>query len=200
MPRRHRKRDVRRGAFYHVFTRGKHWKRIVVDDGDRAELISRFSAPLARSGKTRNGVHGIQIAAYALMDNHFHLVLRSIGEKTELATYTRSLLGGYARYFNDRHNQTGPLFDPNHYGDRRIKDGADLVGMIAYTHLNPRTRQLRSAHTSDPYYRQTQPTPWWLTTEVPKALLEAAGGYEKYIAGTEWMRTARNAASRYGIN
>lgn len=199
MPRRNRTRDVRPGSFYHVFTRGKNWREIVLDDADRRELVDRFRLPLARSGLTRTGITGVQIAAYAVTGNHFHLVLRSIGAKTDPANYMRSLLGGYSRYFNHKYDQRGPLLDPNHYGNRRIKDGADLAGMIAYVHLNPRTRQLRSAHTSDPYYRQTHPAPWWLSTEIPQQILQAAGGYEKYIAGTEWMRTARGAATQYGF-
>lgn len=199
MPRRNRKRDVRSGSYYHVYTRGKNKRRIVADDKDRAELVSRFKVPLARSGLTRNGVHGIEIAAYAVMSNHFHMIIRCTGDQNDPANYMRSLLGGYSRYFNHWHKQSGALFDPNHYGTRRIRDGADLVGMIAYTHLNPHTRQLRSAHTSDPHYRQTKPAPWWLSTEVPQDLLAAAGGYEQFIAGTEWMRAARSAASQYDI-
>lgn len=194
MPRKHRTRDFRSGSFQHVYTRGINRRAIFVDDEDRARFVDRMVASIVKPGTGVSVANKVEIAAYALMGNHFHLILRGPRETTEISRRMNGLLSAYARSFNVRHGRSGTLFDPNHFAARRITSGADLLGAITYTHLNPATREVRSAHTSDPFYRSSRERPWWLSNQLPQELFSDAGGYERYVAGTEWMRTARSIA------
>ncbi|WP_139167524.1 transposase [Desulfuromusa kysingii] len=56
-------------AWYHVMDRGRHWEDIFVDQKDH----DAFLAILQESTNTS----GVQIAAYCLMSNHYHLLVQT---------------------------------------------------------------------------------------------------------------------------
>ncbi len=99
---------------------------IIRDDHDRQDLLDRL-ARLAPST-------GTMIAAWALMTNHAHILLRSGPEG--LATFMRKLLTGYAVSFNRRHHRRGHLFW-DRYKSILCETDLYLVKLIAYIHLNP---------------------------------------------------------------
>lgn len=57
------------GAVYHVMARGDRREAIVRDDGDRGAFMRALGEMCARSG--------IQVHAYALLDNHYHLIVET---------------------------------------------------------------------------------------------------------------------------
>jgi len=54
------------GAIYHVTARGNGRRAIVRDDVDRLKWLSVVERTVDR--------HGWRVFAFALMDNHFHLI------------------------------------------------------------------------------------------------------------------------------
>ena len=78
------------GALYHVISRGNQRQDIFLDDRDRAAYLSYLSECKVR--------YSIQLYAYALMKNHFHLLLEV--DEIPLSRFMQSLLFGYARLFN----------------------------------------------------------------------------------------------------
>ncbi len=77
---------------------------------------------------------GVECLTWALMSNHFHLLLRPT--HTTLATFMRRLLTGYAVTFNLRHNRSGHLFQ-NRYKSLICDEDAYLLELVRYIHLNP---------------------------------------------------------------
>jgi len=67
MPRH--KRIKIAGAIYHVITRGIERRNIFLDDRDRQEFVTRLEICLKETGS--------KCYAWALMPNHFHLLIRS---------------------------------------------------------------------------------------------------------------------------
>jgi REP element-mobilizing transposase RayT len=57
------------GAIHHVIARGINRQRIFLDDPDKKNYLDRLSALLNDSG--------IRCYAWAVCDNHFHLLLRT---------------------------------------------------------------------------------------------------------------------------
>ena len=53
---------------------------------------------------------GVEIAAYCLMGNHFHMLLHC--PSGGLSSMMWKLGAEYARWFNRRHHRDGPLFRP----------------------------------------------------------------------------------------
>lgn len=122
---RQRRIDIPNGI-YHVITRGIDGKTIFKKPTDKREFLTQLEEVLA-SG------HG-QCYAWALMENHVHLCIRT-GEET-LANMMRRLFTKYAIYFNKHYKRHGYLFQ-NRYKSILCQEETYLQELIRYIHLNP---------------------------------------------------------------
>jgi putative transposase len=77
----------------------------------------------------------IDLCAYCLMPNHFHLIGR---EKREGGTsaFMQKLMTAYTMYFNARYERTGTLFEGT-YKAKHVADDRQLKYLVSYVHLNP---------------------------------------------------------------
>ncbi len=151
------------GALHHVMGRGLDRQVIFRDDQDGDDFVRRL-ATLAES-------NAFTVYAWALLPNHFHLLVRT-GTRP-LARSMRSLLTGYAGAFNRRHKRTGHLFQ-NRYKSIVVEEEPYLLELVRYLHLNP----LRAGVVPDlrglaryPYCGHaalcgTRDVPWQATGEV----------------------------------
>ena len=114
------------GAIYHVITRGINRSIIFRQKKDREDFLRRLSEGLENT-KSR-------CYAWALMDNHVHLLIRN-GE-TSLGDLMRKILTGYALYFNHKYNRCGYLFQ-NRYKSILCQEECYLLELVKYIHLNP---------------------------------------------------------------
>lgn len=114
------------GTLHHVMIRGIERGSIVRDDQDREEFLKRMGRLVKETATA--------IYAFALMNNHAHLLLKS-GPRG-LPTYMRRFLSGYAQYFNRRHKRVGHLFQ-NRYKSIICEEEAYFDKLVAYIHLNP---------------------------------------------------------------
>jgi putative transposase len=114
------------GALQHVIARGINRQRIFRDDPDKRNFLDRLSALLKDSG--------IKCYAWAVLDNHFHLLLRS--GPVPISTLMRRILTGYAVSYNLRHERSGHLFQ-NRYKSILCQEDAYLLELVRYIHLNP---------------------------------------------------------------
>ena len=119
-------RDDAPGVVHHVMVRGIERRRIFRDDRDCRELVRRLSVLMPELG--------FRCFGWVLMPNHFHLLARS-GE-ARISQLMARLGTGYARWFNDRHDRVGHLFQ-NRFRSRRATDDADLLGLVRYVCRNP---------------------------------------------------------------
>ena len=110
----------------HVIVRGIEKRDIFTSDDDRLEFVRRFSGLLESTGT--------ECLAWALMSNHFHLLLRT--QDIPLSKFMRRLLTGYAVTFNLRHNRSGHLFQ-NRYKSIVCNEEEYLLELVRYIHLNP---------------------------------------------------------------
>ena len=114
------------GTLHHVMVRGIEGRDIFVDDSDREDFLSRVRKSALDTGT--------RILAWALMNNHVHLLLFS--GKAGLAAFMRRLLTGYAVRFNRRHRRVGHLFQ-NRYKSVVCEENPYLLELVRYIHLNP---------------------------------------------------------------
>lgn len=124
MPRRARL-DVP-GAIHHVMGRGIERRAIFLDDVDREDFLSRLERLVEKKA--------LVVYAWALMPNHFHLLVRST--LTPLSRAMRSLMTGYAGYFNRKHERVGHLFQ-NRFKSVLCEEETYLLELVRYIHLNP---------------------------------------------------------------
>jgi len=121
--------------------RGIERRKIFVDDADKNNLVRRIGRIISESQTP--------CYAWALIDNHFHLLLKT--GNVPVATLMRRLLTGYAVSFNLRHRRTGHLFQ-NRYKSILCQEDAYLLELVRYIHLNPlRAGYVNSMHQLDRY-------------------------------------------------
>jgi REP element-mobilizing transposase RayT len=114
------------GAVHHIICRGLERNTIFHDDTDRDNFVLRLATILKKTSTT--------CFAWALIPNHFHLLLRT--GTVPVSTVMRRLLTGYAVVFNRRHNRHGHLFQ-NRYKSILCQEEPYLLELVRYIHLNP---------------------------------------------------------------
>src|SRR3989344_438138 len=90
-----RKESFAIGEYYHIYNRGVDKRKIVQDKFDSSKI--KIHKPL------------INIVAYCLNPNHFHMILEQI-EDSGISKFMKRLAGGYSWYFNNRYKRSGTLF------------------------------------------------------------------------------------------
>lgn len=114
------------GLLQHVIVRGIERRDIFLDDDDKSLFVDRLAKLLIATDT--------DCLAWALMSNHFHLLLRP--KSTKLSLFMRRLLTGYAAVFNLRHKRSGQLFQ-NRYKSIVCEEDPYLLELVRYIHLNP---------------------------------------------------------------
>jgi putative transposase len=114
------------GALHHVMGRGIDGVKIFSNREDREDFLERL-ADLC-------GADALSIYAWALMSNHFHLLVRTGNQL--LSNSMRKLLTGYVVNYNRRHKRYGYLFQ-NRYKSIICEDDPYLLELTRYIHLNP---------------------------------------------------------------
>lgn len=114
------------GALYHVISRGNQRQDLFLDEEDLKTYLAYLSEYKLR--------YPFRLYAYALMRNHFHLLLEV--ETVPLSKIMQFLLFRYTRYFNNRYRKEGHLFQGRYKAILCDKD-AYLLELVRYIHLNP---------------------------------------------------------------
>jgi REP element-mobilizing transposase RayT len=113
-------------AFYHVTCRGNERREIFRDKEDRDVYFKM----LARS----IDIFGVQLAAYACMPNHFHLLVCT--PKGNLSEFMRHFNISYTGAFNRKYRRSGHLYQ-GRYKAFLIDADNYLLEVSRYIHLNP---------------------------------------------------------------
>ena len=166
---------------YHVTNRGLERREIVRDDRDRRkwhELLDRMA--------TRRGW---SVFAWALMDNHFHLFVRT--PDADLSAGMHDLQSGYASLFNVRHQRRGPLFQ-SRFRAILVEAASHDWELTRYIHLNPvRAGAVKRAEeyvwSSARFYLSPREAPTWLAwaevlAQHGRTLRAARHAYGEYLA------------------
>lgn len=79
----------------------------------------------------------VEILAFCLMDNHYHLLLRQILDKG-IVNFMANVQNSYVKYLNINEGRIGPLFQ-SAFKAKRIETNEQLLHVSRYIHLNPCT-------------------------------------------------------------
>ncbi len=114
------------GLLHHIISRGLERRKLFQTTSDYNDFLHRIEISLRKSPN--------QVLAWALMPNHFHLLIRS--GSGGITQFMRRLMSGYAISFNARHKRAGHLFQ-NRYKSIICEEAAYLKELVRYIHLNP---------------------------------------------------------------
>ncbi|MDO8603959.1 MAG: transposase [bacterium] len=137
------------GEFYHIYNRGTEKRKIFLAKKDYDRFLALLylcagdkAVNLREQGTTIQDVIKIEreelivdICAYCLMPNHFHLLLH---EKIPdgISRFMQKLLTAHTMYFNKKYHRNGALFQGKFKATHADSDEY-LKYLISYIHLNP---------------------------------------------------------------
>lgn len=114
------------GALYHVTSRGNGRGRIFFDDADTARFRSQLEDCLEN--------YGVVLYAYALMPNHYHLLVRT--PRGNLGRFMQRLNTSYALYSRYKHHKSGHRLE-GRYKAKLVQGDEYILTLTRYIHLNP---------------------------------------------------------------
>ncbi|MCF7921169.1 MAG: transposase [Candidatus Marinimicrobia bacterium] len=114
-------------GIYHVFNRGWNHKQIFYSEENYRYLTEKIATTKER--------FGIDVIAYCLMPNHYHLLVQQNSE-IPVSKWLQYIFNGYSQAINKQEGRKGTLFEgrPKHIlieGDKYFQE------LIAYIHFNP---------------------------------------------------------------
>jgi len=148
------------GALYHIFSRGNQRQDIFLHDADRRSFLKAIGQMSER--------YDVDIFAYMLMDNHYHLLIRT--NSANLSKSMQWLGTTYSTRFNLRHERNGHLFQ-GRYKSIIVENDSYLLRLSYYIHRNPLRagcvkRLIDYRWSSYPAYAYQRRYPEWLNTNL----------------------------------
>jgi putative transposase len=183
MPAKNSIKIYAENTIYHAYNRGVEKRKIFLDEQDYKVFLNylkeylspppkpeeRILKSFGLKGRTFKGIprqvnnyHGkIELLAYCLMPNHFHLLIKQGNDKNVLKEFMQSLLTRYSMYFNKKYERIGSLFQGK-YKAIIVMDEIYILHLSRYIHLNPYeyTKNLVEAYSSYGEYLGLRKTSW----------------------------------------
>lgn len=184
MPTKNTIKNYLEGGRYHIYNRGVDKRKIFLDKQDCAVFLYylklylsppetfQYTQPLSfrlqHKLLTMNLSQEIELMAFALMPNHFHLQVRQ-ATKDGIQKFMRRVATSYAQYFNKKYERIGTLFESTYKAVMIETDDQNLY-LSAYIHRNPMKLQVDELGfkelSSYPYYLKFKHASWIKPNEI----------------------------------
>ncbi len=213
MPQKNSIKIYVENSYYHIYNRGVEKRKIFLEDQDYRVFLQYLKDSLTEppppekiettftlQGASFKGIprmpknyyQKIDLVAYCLMPNHFHLLIKQ-SKKRLLESFMRSISTRYSMYFNKKYKRVGKLFQ-GHYKAVLIKTDEQLLHLSRYIHKNPleKTKDLINWYSSYADYLRLRKTKW-LRPEIVLNFFEKptrpefqkTKSYQKFVEGKQ---------------
>lgn len=197
MPQKNSRKIYYENAFYHVYNRGVEKRNIFLDRDDHLAFFHLLKTALLPATSSEQGgtlprnrrkkFHDkIDLMAYCLMPNHYHLLLR---QKTisGLTEFIRSLSTSYSMYFNKKYLRVGSLFQ-GVFKATDIREENYLLWVSRYIHRNPPDFRTYPYSSYDDYLGKRKTD--WLNTNLLLEFFESKRmsrekNYQEFVDNTK---------------
>jgi len=113
-------------GYHHIINRGVNRCDVFNQDYDKDTFLAILNKTAI--------IHKVILHDYALMDNHYHLLIETTQEN--LSSFMRIVNANYAQYFNKKYKRSGYLWQ-NRYKSKYITSEDYLYTLIKYIEYNP---------------------------------------------------------------
>jgi len=121
-------RNYHKNTFHHLYNRGANKALIFYERENYFYFLRKMKQYRAK--------FGINILAYCLMPNHFHLFVEQTKEERSISMFISSLLNSYVKSINKKYERSGTLFESK-TKSKQITDEAYFKWVIKYILENP---------------------------------------------------------------
>jgi putative transposase len=132
--------------FFHVYNRGAHKASIFHDKNDYERFVQLLymgnsTKPLVMRDVRKKDMYCmernplVEIHAYCLMPNHFHIALKEIADGG-ITLFLKKVDTGYSMYYNIKYKHSGTIFQ-GRSKTKFVGTKEYLSALINYIHLNP---------------------------------------------------------------
>lgn len=183
MPAKNIVKTYVKDAHYHVYNRGVDKRIIFLDEQDCVvflRYLRLYLLPIKElkkeilAGRTKarfinlNLSRDVSLLSFALMPNHFHLLLKQ-NSSDGITKLMKRIATAYVMYFNKKYKRIGPLFQ-NIYKSCLIDTDPYLLHLSRYIHINPTMIKYQNINfmefSSYPYYINKRQANWIKTSEI----------------------------------
>jgi len=181
MPSRNVRKTYVKEGYYHVYNRGVEKRTLFEASQDYKVFLKYLKEYLSPPPKpeeikvtftlqgeafkgiprqSKNYSKEIELLAYCLTPNHFHLLLRQ-NSIDSMERFIHSLCTRYTMFFNKKYSRVGKLYQ-GPYKAVLINNDTYLLHLSRYIHMNPSeyTSDLTSAYSSYADYLGIRNTKW----------------------------------------
>jgi putative transposase len=122
-------RNVNFGSnhYYHIYNRGVNKQSIFFEEDHYSVCLRLINKYLS--------VHSVELFAWCLMPNHYHLILWTELENG-ISRFIQVVFNAYAQSLNKRIERRGPLFE-GRFKHVLIDEQTYLMQVCRYIHMNP---------------------------------------------------------------
>lgn len=152
-----RKTIFANNEYYHIFNRGVDKRNIFMNEQDfirffqsieEFNTLSPIGSIYENSFKKNNQLgHSVskcenlvEFVAYCLNQNHYHFILKQVADRG-IEKFMHRLGMGYAKYFNEKNERSGALFQ-GPYKAIHVSTNEYLLHLSAYVNLNDKVHKL----------------------------------------------------------
>ncbi|OGF40853.1 hypothetical protein A2477_03680 [Candidatus Falkowbacteria bacterium RIFOXYC2_FULL_47_12] len=141
--------------YYHIYNRGVDRRKIFLDKWDYVRFLESLrefnqKEPVGSLYKIKRGLTPlrgvkplVQIIAYCLNPNHFHLLLKEEVDRG-ISEFMKRMGVGYTCYFNERYQRSGALFQGT-YKAKEVRSTYDLIKVSIYVNCNAEIHDIAKA-------------------------------------------------------
>lgn len=217
-----RKKPFIVGGFYHIYNRGVDKRNVFSREDDimrffqsmeefnviepigsiyvnscgKKYLRSRHPASIKKINKEKKE-RLVNFVCYCLNPNHYHFILEELVDGG-ISEFMKRLGGGYTKYFNDKYNRSGVLFQ-GRFKSEYIDSDSYLLHASVYVNLNNRIHKISGSNKKfvksswDEYVGESKNI--FCTKDVVINHFKSKGKYKKFAEETLKKIIKR----RYGI-
>ncbi len=132
---------------YHVYNRGVDKRDTFITENDYYRFLESIRLFKNERGNTNNFLSRkktfidtslkpyVEILAFCLMPNHFHLLLKQTSENG-ISKFMQKLGTGYTMFFNNKYERNGSLFEAP-FKAKHVLNEEYFKHLSKYIHLNP---------------------------------------------------------------
>jgi putative transposase len=143
------------GGYYHVYNKTIDKNKVFIDNAFSERFIDtvrfykstlglnlKYSTFLERKAEDQalgyiESKNLFEIHTYCLMPNHYHMLMRQVGE-VSLSQFMKQVMDSVTKFYNITHERRGPLFLTG-FKAKAITSEEHLIHVSRYIHLNPYT-------------------------------------------------------------